>query len=81
MSVETLIQQANAKAEKGRKKVYVKKASDSQLLALMQQAATKALSVYRESILANGETYKSGPFADALRELRLLTDVVEKRSR
>jgi hypothetical protein len=77
MSLKTMIQQANNKAEKGRKKVYVKKASDSQLLTLLSNAATAVEMAYMSCVSQGMPSPQV--LSQAIRELRLLTDVVDKR--
>lgn len=81
MSLQTLISQANQRSEKGRKKVYVKKASDSQLLAQLVDAAKKTITAYRTSSAASGGAIVATPLHESLRELDLLCSVVDKRSR
>jgi hypothetical protein len=80
MSLQTLISQANQRSEKGRKKVYVKKASDSQLLAQMVEAAARVSLAWR---IVNKSGSDTGVFSDlnlAIRELDLLRDVIKKRT-
>jgi hypothetical protein len=78
MSLQTLIDQSNKKADRERKHNYFRRLTDKQLIGQFRDAATRVIDGCRAE-------YKSGRIADpalqaALRDLGKLLDEAAKRA-
>lgn len=77
--LQAMIDQANRRSEAGRKKQFVKKATDAQLLNELSSRATVALQAYANLFSRAHVETAAGDLRVAMQSLKVMVEVVDKR--